>query len=304
MFMSKLIVAFICSFIMFAAESIAQIPVPTKGTIVRHEMFASSFVDARNIDVWLPENYDVNKKYAVLYMHDGQMLYDAAITWNNQEWQVDEIVGQLLSQNQIIDCIVVGIWNNGVYRHSEYFPQTPISYLSKDVQDTLIKNELQQQPRSDAYLKFVVTELKPFIDKTYSTYTDKNHTMIAGSSMGGLISMYAICEYPEVFGGAACLSTHWPGSLQAPENVIPQAFQDYLSKHLPSPDSHKIYFDFGTTTLDQLYEPHQIKVDSRMVEKGFTEKNWITRKFEGEPHTEEAWSKRLHIPLTFLLGQE
>ena len=80
------------------------------------------------------------------------------------------------------------------------------------------------KPVSDNYLKFLVTELKPFIDKKYSVYKDMNHTFIAGSSMGGLISMYAICEYPRVFGGAACMSTHWPGIFSAEGNPVPDAF--------------------------------------------------------------------------------
>ncbi len=81
---------------------------------------------------------------------------------------------------------------------------------------------------SDEYLKFLVKELKPFVDKNYSTYTDAPHTFMMGSSMGGLISMYAICEYPEVFGGAICMSTHWPGIFVSENNPIPLAFQNYL----------------------------------------------------------------------------
>ena len=80
--------------------------------------------------------------------------------------------------------------------------------------------------QSDAYLKFLVTELKPFIDSTFSVATDRSNTFIAGSSMGGLISMYAVCEYPAVFGGAACLSTHWPGIFTAENNPIPEAFEN------------------------------------------------------------------------------
>jgi hypothetical protein len=121
--------------------------------------------------------------------------------------------------------------------------------------------------------------------------------------MGGLISMYAICEYPAVFGGAACLSTHWPGIFQVENNPIPNAFYRYLKKNLPNPKNHKIYFDFGTATLDALYEPLQNEVDLIMKQKGFSTKNWITKKFEGENHSEIAWQKRLHIPFEFLLGK-
>jgi len=107
--------------------------------------------------------------------------------------------------------------------------------------------------------------------------------------MGGLISMYAICEYPDVFGGAACLSSHWPGTFTLDNNPIPQAFYNYLKKNLPSPKTHKIYFDYGTKTLDAMYPPLQEQVDIIMKSKGFTSKSWITKKFEGEDHSERAW---------------
>jgi enterochelin esterase-like enzyme len=121
--------------------------------------------------------------------------------------------------------------------------------------------------------------------------------------MGGLISMYAICEYPDVFGGAACLSTHWPGIFQVANNPIPNAFNRYLKMKLPDPKNHKLYFDYGTATLDALYEPLQNEVDQIMQQKGYDAQHWTTQKFEGENHSEMAWQKRLHIPFQFLFGK-
>lgn len=301
--MNKLFVLLTGIFMLHIAETNAQLPNVASGKIERYADFKSAVIEARNVDVWLPADYSASKKYAVLYMHDGQMLFDSATTWNKQEWHVDETVSKLIAEGKIMDCIVVGIWNNGIYRHADYFPQKPLADLPSAARDTLIKNELQGKPRSDAYLQFIVSELKPFIDKTYATYTDKAHTFIAGSSMGGLISMYAICEYPEIFGGAACISTHWPGSILAEKDIIPDAFLNYLQQHLPSPTDHKIYFDYGTATLDQLYEPYQLKADAIMQAKNYTSTNWQTKKFEGENHSEEAWSKRLFIPVTFLMSK-
>ncbi len=301
--MSKLIVVLTCIFMLLFEQTDAQLPTVASGKIERYTDFTSAVIEPRNVDVWLPEGYSASKKYAVLYMHDGQMLFDSSTTWNKQEWHVDETISKLIAEGKIMDCIVVGIWNTGERRHADYFPQKPLSYLSEAVRDTLIKNELAGKPRSDAYLQFIVSELKPFIDKTYSTYSDKAHTFIAGSSMGGLISMYAICEYPEIFGGAACISTHWPGSIQAEKDIIPDAFLKYLEQHLPSPADHKIYFDYGTATLDQLYEPYQLKVDAIMQNKNYSSASWITKKFEGENHSEASWSKRLFIPVTFLMAK-
>jgi len=304
---TKLIVTNVLIFLNILCSN-AQLPKVSSGSIQRIENFKSKYVDARNIDVWLPDGYSNNEKYAVLYMHDGQMLYDAASSWNKTAWEIDEVAGKLMAENKIRKFIVVGVWNNDKKRHPEYFPQKPFESLSKEQIDK-IKNELKAKgrvaeefkPISDNYLKFLVTELKPFIDKSFLTKKDQQNTFIAGSSMGGLISMYAICEYPNIFGGAACLSTHWTGTYKVEDNPIPAVFFNYLKVNLPNPKNHKIYFDCGDQTLDALYPSLQRKVDIIMKSKGYDETNWITKFFPGEDHSEKSWSKRLNIPLTFLL---
>ncbi len=297
--------------LLLTVTTFSQLPSVSSGTLKRHESFYSHYITARHIDVWLPEGYSVTRKYSVIYMHDGQMLFDSATTWNKQTWDADDVITKLLQENKINDIIVVGIWNGGTTRHTDYFPQKPFESLILEQKEKIFTaarangNSVfnEQKINSDNYLKFLVKELKPFIDKNYSTYKDRSHTFIAGSSMGGLISMYAICEYPKVFGGAACMSTHWPGIFSMEGNPIPDAFINYLKTNLPDPKKHKIYFDYGTATLDALYPPLQQKADEVMKEKGFTGKNWITKEFPGEDHSEKAWHKRLHIPLTFLLGK-
>jgi len=280
------------------------------GNIEVYANFPSKFVSPRNISVWLPENYYPKKKYAVLYMHDGQMLFDANSTWNRQEWGVDECLTKLTRENKIRNVLVVGIWSSPSDRHANYFPQKPFDSLSatekKQISTVLKEAKVMAEdfePNSDAYLKFIVEELKPFIDQTYSTRKEMQYTFTAGSSMGGLISMYAVCEYPTVFGGAACLSTHWPGSLDDPKNPIPAIFFSYMRKNLPESSTHRFYFDFGTATLDAGYEPHQNKVDTILKEKGYTTENWLTKKFEGADHSENAWRERLAIPMEFLLSK-
>lgn len=268
--------------------------------------FPSAFVAARNIDIWLPAGYTATKSYAVLYMHDGQMLFDSTSTWNRQEWHVDEVMNELTGAGKIRDCVVVGIWNNGEYRHSEYYPQKSLDHLPASLKTRVINEQLMGKARADNYLKFIVKELKPFIDSHYATLPGEQNTFIMGSSMGSLISLYALCEYPMVFGGAACLSTHWvmekPGYPGIINDVsIPESFRKYLRKKLPAPGNKKIYFDYGTATLDSLYKPHQILADAIMEKKGYTSENWITREFAGEDHSENAWSRRVHIPIEFLL---
>lgn len=278
------------------------------GKIDRLNNFKSQYIDSRNVDVYLPESYSIDKKYAVLYMHDGLMLFDSTITWNKQEWMVDEIVTKLSREQKIEDLIVVAIPNNGKFRSSEYLPQKSLKDLNHEWLKEVIEKRLAGKLLSDNYLKFLTSELKPFIDKHYSTFSDREHTFVMGSSMGGLISIYAICEYPNVFGGAGCLSTHWPmvyaEQFTSEQNkVITDGIISYVDHNLPDASTHKIYFDYGTETLDSQYEPYQKRIDTIMKKHGFSSRNWLTKKFPGENHSERAWNKRLHIPLEFLLGK-
>ncbi len=280
----------------------------SSGTIQRIDSFPSKFITPRTVDVWLPDDYAKDKKYAVLYMHDGQMLFDATKTWNKQEWKVDEIVSTLVKEGKIKDIIVVAIWNIPEMRFTDYYPKKTLELLSENVRDSLF-NETKKRGdtlslndfQADNYLKFMVNELKPHIDKYYSTLTDYQNTFISGASMGGLISMYAVCEYPEVFGGAACISTHWPGIMPSDNNPVPATFFSYMNTNLPSPKTHTFYFDYGTETLDQYYPQYLGDIDSIFFGKGYTEKNYMNLEFEGADHSEESWNRRFDIPLTFLL---
>lgn len=215
---------------------------------------------------------------------------------------MDETLSHLLQHHQIRNTIVVAIWNNGAYRHAEYFPQKALQGLAPAIKDSVVINSLMNQPQADNYLLFLTKELKPFIDSAYSTHKDKANTFIAGSSMGGLISLYAICEYPNTFGGAACMSTHWLGILSPKYEAIPTAIIAYAKAHLPSPKDHKLYFDYGSATLDRFYKPYQKRMDKVMKEKGYTQTNWITKEFSGDDHSEKSWSRRLYIPMQFLVS--
>ena len=278
-----------------------------QGTIERLHKFPSKYITPRHVDVWMPENYDPKKRYAVLYAHDGQMLFNADKTWNGQEFGMDEHLTILEKQKDIKETIVVGIWNIYSERNANYFPQKVYKALStsskKDLQVMAEKKKQVTFINSDAYLKFIVEELKPYIDQHYRTKTLPEDTAIMGSSRGGLISLYAICEYPEVFGAAACLSTHWIGTYSnAESNEIPYALFDYMMEHLPSPKTHKIYFDYGTEKLDAKYLPYQDLVTTVLEYKDYDENSMKNLKFKGHEHSEKFWNKRLKTPLLFILN--
>lgn len=122
--------------------------------------------------------------------------------------------------------------------------------------------------------------------------------------MGGLISLYAVLEYPKIFGGAACLSTHWSGVFSLENNPIPDAFLKYLNRKIKRKASSKIYFDCGDQTLDALYPAIQKRVDDLFEEKRYPKNLWMSKFFPNTDHSENAWKERMHIPMLFLLGLE
>ncbi len=274
------------------------------GQLLRVEDFPSEYIKPRPVDIWLPEDYSEDKKYSVLYMHDGQMLFDSTTTWNKQEWKVDEWASTLMSNGKTKDFIVVGVYNIADIRWQDLFPQKSFDYISEEAKSELknIAGSKDFKLNGDNYLKFLVEELKPVIDSKYSVYKDKEHTFVMGSSMGGLMSMYAISEYPQVFGGAACISTHRIGGAVDSDIPYSDAIFKYMEANLPQAGQCKLYFDYGNKTLDEHYPQYAPRVDDILKQKGYTEDNAKNLFFEGTDHSENSWNARLDQPLTFLLG--
>lgn len=278
--------------------------VVSNGKLTEYHNFNSEYISQRDVCVWVPDGYSTDKKYDVVYMHDGQMLFDANTTWNKQEWKIDEIAGKLINEKLIKECIFVAISNIPETRYGDFFPQKTLKYLPEN---SVIPNDITF--KADNYLKFIVNEVKPFIDKNYSTYTTKEHTFVMGSSMGGLISLYALCEYPDVFGGAGCISTHVPMVMSktlpnSQADIWAEAFRKYLKENLPESNSRKIYMDRGDQTLDRFYPKFQDLINVLMISNGWNSEAWISNVFPGAAHTENDWADRLKYPLQFLLGKE
>jgi pimeloyl-ACP methyl ester carboxylesterase len=241
-------------------------------------------------------------------MHDGQNLFDKATAGYGMEWEIDEHLSKLIAEKKVRPTIVVGIWNTPK-RLQEYVPSKAFATLPADYR-AKVAALYGGEPLSDGYLKFVVEELRPLIDRRFNVKTDRANTAIMGSSMGSLISLYAIDEYPKVFGGAGMMSTHWPLVInpdgkavsQQDYEVVSATFERYLAPALPSPASHKLYFDHGTETLDAVYKQYQDRVDRIVASRSYVQgRNWLTRSFPGQKHNEISWASRVDVPLQFLL---
>jgi enterochelin esterase-like enzyme len=279
-------------------------PRASPSRVERLSAIASRHIEARPVDVWLPPGYgDARKRHAVLYVHDGQFAFHAATPAGLQSFDIDRTVERLLAQGRLRDCIVVAVHNTGKQqRLQDYYPQKFMAHLPERAREGLVRQGLQGPPRSNEYLRYVVEELKPAIDARYATRTGREDTLMLGSSMGGLVSVYALLEHPNVFGAAAAMSPHWITMMQDNE-VFPAAGLAYLREKLPTPGALRLYMDRGTTELDAQYPRAQARVDALLAERGFTAPAVVSRVFDGAGHNERDWAARIESPLLFLLGR-
>ncbi|MEL7540387.1 MAG: alpha/beta hydrolase-fold protein, partial [Pseudomonadota bacterium] len=262
--------------------------------LVEHPDFASIHVQPRNITVWLPDGYlpDGGDRYPVIYAHDGQNLFEPGRSYGGVEWGLDETAKRIMQAGDLRPAIIVGIWNTDE-RWQEYAPQKVIESLPEDTPSEWLGPTVPAL-KADAYLRFITEELKPFIDATYQTAPQREDTYIMGSSMGGLISLYAMAEYPDTFSRAAAVSIHWP--LTEPDGVMAQqadaAMQAYLLTSGLDKTRQTIWFDHGTETLDAAYPPHAHAMEAWFRAQGWTETEAVFRAYPGTDHSEGAWAAR------------
>jgi predicted alpha/beta superfamily hydrolase len=289
--------------------SAARADAPPRGRLVEHPQMTSTHVQPRDVTVWLPPGYDASDaRYPVLYMHDGQNLFDGSRAAYGKEWGVDEHVARLSAGGQIRTPIVVGVHNTPL-RLREYVPADLIRALPEDMRAD-IQSIDGGEPLSDGYLRFMVEALKPFIDRTYRTRPGRDDTVVMGSSMGGLISLYALMKHPGVFGAAGCVSTHWPiridqitdqAALAPWRERLVAAWTGVIRDGLPDPRDHRLYFDRGDETLDAFYAVFQSRIDDTIRAEGWSPDRFRSFVFPGAEHNEASWNQRLDAPLTFLL---
>lgn len=301
------------AFLLALALLFAPAPAPAAphgpGRLEHVRNFPSGHVDPRDVTIWLPADYDPDgAPYAVLYMHDGQNLFDPATSYTKVDWGVDEAVTRLVAEGRMRPTIVVGIWNTPKrlreYVPAKAFERLPTSYMER------VRGLYGGEPLSDDYLKFIARELIPYVERGYNVSKRREDRAIMGSSMGGLISLYAVSEYPQLFGAAGMVSTHWPLLLpaegqelsEADRDAVASAFEAYLRPSLPRPGHHRLYFDHGSETLDRHYAAYQARIDRLVAARGWKRnKDWVSRNFPGAAHNEEAWRARIDVPLAFLL---
>jgi len=249
---------------------------------------------SRHVEIWLPPGYedDPSLRYPVLYMLDGQNLFDPRIANTGVDWGVDEAVVRLVEREVIPPVIVVGVWSTEA-RGPEYSPWHG----------------------APAYARFLIEELKPRVDAEFRTLTGPENTAVMGSSMGGLLSFYLVTSHPDVFGACGCVSTHFPLSQamvaryfpgvaeEAEADSVPYVIRD-IEAGLTAPEGARYWFDYGTLNLDAEYGPTHELVREWLLGQGLVEgKDFVVRRYEGADHNETSWRARLEDPLKFLFGR-
>ncbi len=292
-------------------------PVSAYGSITRIAVNSENLGGRVIVDVWTPAGYDseADTAYPVVYAHDGQNLFDATFTFAGVPWGVDKACSQLAAENDFVMPIVVGINNRGAegLRPNDYFPEKALDYISPDRKDdTFVYDTCDDNFLGDEEAAFVVKELKPLVDNMFNTAPGVSTTFAMGSSMGALASVYLMCEYPDVFGAAACLSTHWIGSLSLnadytmnDDEVCARAILQYLGEHLPSDGNHRLYMDQGTKDWDAGYLKYEVIAREIARDNGYTEENSRLSVYDakGAGHNEWYWQQRVKMPLRFLLSK-
>lgn len=286
-----------------AAMAEAPLQTATYGDVNRHYIYSPELSETLTVDVLTPDGYarQESEHYPVVYMFDGQNCFDASTTWNHQSWEIDSVMGSLVDKGIISPAIVVGIHSVDKTRLGDLMPKKPIDYLEPEYRDSLFAAFPRMNLRSDEYAAFMANTLKHSVDSAYRTLPDAANTSVMGSSMGGIMSMYVICEYPEVFGNAACLSSHWVGH-ETEAGKCSDAVLAYIADHTPAPATHRIYLDEGTEHSDAFNGEANDSIIDLLTEKGYSfPQNLMYVNERKGGHQEYYWAKRLSIPLLFIL---
>ena len=259
------------------------------GTLLAADgIYSPQLHNRRRLFVHLPRSYAEGgtRRYPVIYMHDGQNLFDQALSFAG-EWQADEAIEALAPDGY--EAIVVGVPNMGARRIDEYSP--------------FRDRRLQRGGRGDWYVAFLVSTVKPLIDQAFRTLPGREHTGLLGSSMGGLISLYASFSRPDVFGFAGVMS---PSLWFAQEAIFP------FVQHAPGRPS-RVYLDLGTheggdprPTQRGPYVGRYLAAARRMrdllIARGLAPgRDLLYLEEEEAGHNEQAWARRLPGALRFLL---
>lgn len=273
-------------------------PLAVTGDLRPHPLFPSGFVPPHDVRVWLPPGYDTPQgasRYPVVYVQDGEQLFDPGTAPDGVDWGLDEWMDRLIADGEARPTIVVAIAATD-RRREEYLPAKAVAEPGPVSPGMPGEPPIGPALESDAYLLFLVQELKPFIDRTYRTLPGRPDTFVMGAGLGGLLALYAVTEFPDVFGAAIALAPRW--------TAADGAFVDHLGSALPAAGAHRFYLDQGTDSTDARVVALRARVDSLLRAKGYEEgRSVLHPAFAGADETPRTLRTRIQHPMRFLLGR-
>lgn len=261
---------------------------------------------AQNVTIWLPREYaqQPEKRFPVLYMWDGQNLLDPAQTQYGKAWMVQDVLEGMVARGEAEPHIVVGIHSPpGLDRYRVYVPQFVAS--AERAIAANVAGMAGGPVASKRQLDWVADTLVARIDREYRTLAAPENRTIAGASMGGVMSCYAVVARPDTFADAGCVSAHFalvdPELATAHAQQIKKLWDDYLEANLGAPDGRRVWMDHGTEMLDSYYGPLQEAVAADFTRLGWKEgEDFTARVFEGAEHDENFWHERMPEMLRWL----
>jgi enterochelin esterase-like enzyme len=277
--------------------------------VIEYQQFFAEGLPDQRLSIWLPPGYYADdRRYPVLYMHDGHNLFDLKNSNFNKIWAADKAMLAAVQTGKVEPHIIIGIWAPGADRHRQYLPRSLYDMTSGNLRQQL-DGMTAGGVISDRYLAWIAGPLKSWVDTSFRTRPGRDDTAIVGSSMGGLMSCYAFLERPEVFGRAGCVSSHWPAvdprAVAADSEALAALWDGWFAARLGQPDGRRVWLDHGTATLDAYYAPYQQVVDARFAKAGWQKgRDWQSKVYEGAEHEENAWAARLPEIFGWLLAKQ
>ena len=264
-------------------------------SVQRHHNVISRYLPhRRDLVVYLPPDYEEsNRRYPVLYLHDGQNLFDPETAYvRGMDWKVDETADQLIRADEIEPLIIVGIFNTGVHRIEEYTPT---------------RDRKLGGGHARLYGRMLVEEIKPFIDERYRTLDGPNNTGLGGSSLGGLATLYLGFTYPEVFGKLAVLSPSVWWDNKAILKIIANSNSQSSAINIRSKQRRghlplKIWLSMGTEESQTGVRDANL-LRNALIKQGWREDDDLHYEvIEGGKHNEAAWAQRVEPVLKYLFA--
>ena len=273
--------------------------------------------DKRKIQIYYPNNKKINSDTLFIFMNDGEELFDAAESWHNMEWGIDEKIEQMNLNENELNFVIIGIHSakkgnrffvDETKRYAEYYPKESIPYLDSGFK----KRRYQEWVNNNNlyYLEFLTEDVIPFVEERFDITLNNKNLGIIGASMGGLSALNALIEHPDLFGFAGCISTHWVGIKPLEYFLLPfvgkidgdddtaNAIISYIEDNITNIDDQKIYFDHGTVGLDSVYSTPQRRVNAILDSKS---KDYKYLVFDGYDHYAPEFGSRFDSVLEYLV---